>query len=188
MSKKLAKKKERRWIEKDAAQKARRILGFGFQGDNKSLFVALGQHFGTPWNRTKPHGYDMAIRLAGMTPLPEKGARTAKVRLVGKTDVNSDAFLGTYEWRSLRMRVLVRCGARCQCCGQSAKDGVVIHVDHIKPRRLFPELALEESNLQVLCEVCNHGKGNWDETNWSKPDTVELPPERYEPFWSKRVN
>lgn len=100
----------------------------------------------------------------------------------------SDAFLATYEWRALRMRVLLRCGARCQCCGASAKDGAVIHVDHIKPRRTYPELALDEANLQVLCAVCNHGKGNWDETNWSEPHTVDLPPERYEPFWSKRVN
>ena len=45
--------------------------------------------------------------------------------------------------------------------------GVRVHVDHIKPRRLFPSLALVESNLQVLCEVCNHGKGNWDQTRWA---------------------
>ena len=43
-----------------------------------------------------------------------------------------------------------------------------MNVDHIKPRKLFPNLALDSSNLQVLCEVCNHGKGNWDMTDWRK--------------------
>ena len=41
-----------------------------------------------------------------------------------------------------------------------------MHVDHIKPRKLYPALALDVNNLQILCEVCNHGKGNWDMTDW----------------------
>lgn len=78
----------------------------------------------------------------------------------------SDAFLQTYEWRRARMAAIKRHGARCQCCGSTPADGVRIHVDHIKPRKLFPQLALDQENLQVLCEVCNHGKGNWDMTDW----------------------
>lgn len=31
---------------------------------------------------------------------------------------------------------------------------------------LFPDLALSMDNLQVLCGDCNHGKGNWDVTDW----------------------
>jgi hypothetical protein len=81
----------------------------------------------------------------------------------------SNGFLESYEWRRIRMVVLKRDGARCACCGATAADGVKMNVDHIKPRRLFPQLALDESNLQVLCEVCNHGKGNWDQTDW-RPD------------------
>lgn len=83
-----------------------------------------------------------------------------------KIDPNSDAFLESYEWRRIRMVVLKRDGARCGCCGATPADGLRMHVDHIKPRRKFPELALDVTNLQVLCEVCNHGKGNWDETDW----------------------
>lgn len=41
-----------------------------------------------------------------------------------------------------------------------------MNVDHIKPRKLFPELALDPDNLQVLCHECNHGKGNWDMTDF----------------------
>jgi len=79
-----------------------------------------------------------------------------------------ESFLLSYEWRVTRMKVLVRDGARCACCGSTAKDGVRMNVDHIKPRKTHPELALNMSNLQVLCEVCNHGKSNWDTTDWRK--------------------
>jgi hypothetical protein len=79
---------------------------------------------------------------------------------------STDAFLASYEWRRVRMQVLKRDGARCACCGSTPADGVKMNVDHIKPRKLYPQLALDLSNLQVLCEVCNHGKGNWDMTDW----------------------
>lgn len=85
-------------------------------------------------------------------------------------DVTSDAFLSTYAWRRLRMQALTRYGARCQCCGASPATGAVMNVDHIKPRRLFPALALDLENLQILCHECNHGKGNWDQTDWREPD------------------
>lgn len=88
------------------------------------------------------------------------------VSLYGK--VNSDKFLESYEWRRVRMEALKKYGARCQCCGASPADGAVMNVDHIKPRKLFPQLALDVNNLQVLCHECNHGKGNWDMTDWRK--------------------
>lgn len=83
-----------------------------------------------------------------------------------KIDPTSDEFLSSFEWRATRMMALKKHGATCQCCGASAKTGAVIHVDHIKPRKKFPSLALDVENLQVLCHECNHGKGNWDQTDW----------------------
>lgn len=80
--------------------------------------------------------------------------------------VSSDAFLQTYEWRRLRMEAIKKHGRACQCCGALPSPGKPINVDHIKPRRLYPELALSLDNLQVLCHECNHGKGNWDMTDW----------------------
>lgn len=67
---------------------------------------------------------------------------------------------GAFEraWPRLRMKVLRQYGARCQCCGATAKDGRAIHVDHILPRKTHPHLALDPSNLQVLCEPCNLSK------------------------------
>ena len=94
---------------------------------------------------------------------------------VGGVNPASDKFLETFEWRKARMKALKRYGARCQCCGASPMTGAVINVDHIKPRKLFPHLALSLDNLQVLCHDCNHGKGNWDMTDWrQEKQTVEL--------------
>lgn len=76
-----------------------------------------------------------------------------------------DDFLQTYEWRRVRMEAIKKYGRRCQCCG-AGPDTAKLHVDHIKPRKLFPMLALDIENLQILCEECNHGKGNWDMTDW----------------------
>lgn len=87
---------------------------------------------------------------------------------VDGADVTTNEFLSTYQWRRTRMVALKKYGARCQCCGASPATGAVIHVDHIKPRKLFPKLALDVNNLQVLCHECNHGKGNWDTTDWRK--------------------
>jgi len=86
--------------------------------------------------------------------------------------IASDAFLETYEWRRVRMVALKKHGARCQCCGATPKDGAKMNVDHIKPRRVYPELALDVNNLQVLCDACNHGKGNWDMTDWREKQEV----------------
>lgn len=91
-------------------------------------------------------------------------------------NVVTDDFLQTFEWRKLRMVALKKYGAQCQCCGASPNTGAVMNVDHIKPRRIYPELALELSNLQVLCNACNHGKGSWDDTDWRKKEENQYDP------------
>lgn len=82
-----------------------------------------------------------------------------------KASIGAD-FRKSLAWRQLRYLALVNCGGRCQCCGASANDGVVLHVDHIKPASVYPELALCLDNIQVLCDDCNIGKGSWDSTDW----------------------
>ena len=86
-------------------------------------------------------------------------------------------FLESYQWRALRMAVLKKYGPKCMCCGATPQHGAVMNVDHIKPRRLFPHLALDMDNLQVLCHECNHGKGNWDQTDWRDSGKEEIDPD-----------
>lgn len=104
--------------------------------------------------------------LPGPCKITRPSVSVKPVKEKPRMDVNSPEFLASFQWRSLRMKVLSHYGRRCMCCGASPDNGVVMHVDHIKPRRLFPHLALDFDNLQVLCEVCNHGKGNHDHTDW----------------------
>lgn len=89
-------------------------------------------------------------------------------------DRASDSFLETFEWRKVRMLALKKYGPRCQCCGATPADGIVINVDHIKPRRFYPHLALDVDNLQILCNPCNHGKGSWDMTDWRESQAPDL--------------
>jgi 5-methylcytosine-specific restriction endonuclease McrA len=85
-----------------------------------------------------------------------------------KSKVDKREFLETYAWRKVRMEALLKYGPKCMCCGATPKTGAVMNVDHIKPRKTHPELALSLENLQILCNECNHGKGNWDKTDWRK--------------------
>ena len=78
----------------------------------------------------------------------------------------SDNFYKSREWRSLRIKALVNQGRKCCLCGRTPKDGIILHVDHIKPRSNYPELELSLSNLQILCEDCNLGKSNHYEEDW----------------------
>lgn len=109
-------------------------------------------------------------RFLGMTKHQVMDACCRRLRI---NSIGTTKRLLTYGWRALRMVVLKERGARCECCGSTPRDGIKVHVDHIKPRKFFPELALDKDNLQILCEVCNHGKGNWDQTDWRRENSQE---------------
>jgi hypothetical protein len=68
------------------------------------------------------------------------------------------------EWQSLRYQKLKNSPKKCELCGSNEE----LHVDHKEPRSLRPDLELELSNLQILCRVCNLGKGNSDATDISE--------------------
>lgn len=92
----------------------------------------------------------------------------AWIELKSIPSAKSKDFLESKYWKRLRYKALVLNGNKCQCCGSSPSTGAVLNVDHVLPRLLFPELALQVSNLQVLCSDCNEGKGNWDMTRFKE--------------------
>lgn len=100
-----------------------------------------------------------AIRLEKLLVAKRKKALKS-AKFLASLDRSSSAFLTSYEWRKLRFSALEKYGAKCCLCGATPESGAVMNVDHIKPRKFFPELALSMDNLQVLCHECNHGKGN----------------------------
>lgn len=59
---------------------------------------------------------------------------------------------------SVRYEVLRRDNFRCVICGASAKNGAVLHVDHILP--VSKGGTSEMANLRTLCDRCNLGKGS----------------------------
>lgn len=83
-------------------------------------------------------------------------------------EIPASEFYASLSWKKLRYKALARSAGRCECCGATG-DKAQLHVDHIKPRSKYPELALDITNLQVLCADCNIGKMNQDETDWRKP-------------------
>ena len=117
-----------------------------------------------------PQGIDMKHkRINKIMKLKE---RSRKIALTHKMDALSDnevaeilkktskGFLKSKEWRELRVKALELYGVVCVKCGRHNSKKYPIHVDHIKPRLFFPDLALEITNLQPLCGPCNKIKGN----------------------------
>lgn len=74
-----------------------------------------------------------------------------------------DSFYARADWLALRYKAFVILGRLCCLCGASSGP---MHVDHIKPVSLYPELSLDIKNLQILCGDCNLGKSNKDQTDW----------------------
>lgn len=70
-----------------------------------------------------------------------------------------EAFYKSTIWLKFRFDILKNRKRMCVLCGRGPGDGFQIELDHIKPRYLFPELALKEKNIQILCRECNRGKG-----------------------------
>lgn len=74
------------------------------------------------------------------------------------------------DWKALKKRVFETYGYRCMKCHHLHSIKKFVNVDHIKPRKLFPDLAFDFDNLQVLCGRCNKEKGNLHCTDYrSKP-------------------
>ena len=73
-----------------------------------------------------------------------------------------ERFYSDSRWIALRKQVIREEGTKCAECRIQIRNTQDITVDHVRPRSKYPELALERSNLQVLCRSCNSAKGASD--------------------------
>ena len=80
-------------------------------------------------------------------------------------------FYKSDEWARLRFKIL-KDADKCLCCGATKKEARLT-VDHVIPLWKRPDLQLNESNMQVLCMLCNKGKGGRDETDFRSQDNQE---------------
>jgi 5-methylcytosine-specific restriction endonuclease McrA len=87
--------------------------------------------------------------------------------------IASPEFLQTPEWRRVRYDALRANDGRCELCGRNKHQllpGEHLNVDHVHSRKARPDLALEVTNLAVLCSADNAGKGNrYDGDDWRHP-------------------
>lgn len=95
---------------------------------------------------------------------------TARRQRRSKSAPKIPSFYDSIEWKRLRYAVLRERGAKCEVCGATPADGATMNVDHVKPRHKYPDLALERSNLAVLCAWCNAGKGGREDDYRVKTD------------------
>ncbi len=66
----------------------------------------------------------------------------------------------------IRWQVFKRDSWKCVACGKAANDNIILHIDHIVPRSKGGKDEL--NNYQTLCEICNIGKSNKDDTDLRK--------------------
>jgi 5-methylcytosine-specific restriction endonuclease McrA len=71
-----------------------------------------------------------------------------------------DPFYNSLEWKRVRAFVLRRDSYTCAWCKKlclgKSKNGESPVVDHVRPRREFPHLALNPLNMRVLCRTCDN--------------------------------
>ena len=68
--------------------------------------------------------------------------------------------------------ILKRDGYKCVICGRGKKDGVELHIDHIKPKDFGGEATIE--NGQTLCTQHNFIKKNLKQTETGKKMFIRL--------------
>ena len=68
--------------------------------------------------------------------------------------------------------ILKRDGYKCVVCGRGKKDGVELHIDHIKPKDFGGEATIE--NGQTLCAQHNFMKKNLKQTETGKKMFIRL--------------
>jgi len=167
---------------------SRKLIGVEVPDNEWLMFVRIGVNFTKGKNKSKPEiinkfstGSDWSWKPE-TSDIPEiklkskngknQGKKKKRRRKVSRQD--NSGFYSSREWLELRVRVLESYECKCMMCGRSPKDhGIVIHVDHIKPRSKRPELSLNFSNLQLLCAACNRGKSNKYQTDW-RPNELQI--------------
>lgn len=71
-----------------------------------------------------------------------------------------------------KKEILKRDSYKCVVCGKGKKEGVELHVDHVKPKDKGGKATIE--NGQVLCGEHNYIKKNYDQSDFSKKIFINL--------------
>ena len=92
--------------------------------------------------------------------MPIANTRLKELALERQKSIDeTNVFYASAQWQLVRELVITEQGRICQECERPIRDDFDLTVDHIKPKNKFPELALDKSNLQILCRRCYSAKG-----------------------------
>lgn len=152
-----------------------RSKGVACKGDEGFVSIAEKMRY---WEKKPQVSGRVAIRMAFREflgrpdveafSMPAGTPKREKVSKISDAYAKRQAFYLSKDWRYVRYEALKRSRGVCELCGTAPTPGKPLHVDHIKPRSKYPELEFEISNLQILCDDCNLGKGNRDEIDWRR--------------------
>lgn len=140
-------------------------------GKNESAALVIATYRDKPWDgRVLTRDEVKTLKKAKKIGKPKMDLPRERHLFIKKNPMADKKpaveFYQSPAWRQLRYEALAASDGKCQLCGRGKKDGVILHVDHIRPRSKFPKLELDPTNLQVLCEDCNMGKMNRDDRDW----------------------
>lgn len=77
-----------------------------------------------------------------------------------------DNIKNRYNQTDVREALVVMYGGYCCYCDASVGEVAHEHIEHRKPKSIFPELAFQWENLHLSCPKCNMHKGNdFDDTD-----------------------
>lgn len=74
--------------------------------------------------------------------------------------------------QALKKQILERDNYKCVICGMGKKEGIELHIDHIKPKDLGGKAVLE--NGQTLCSRHNFLKKNLKQTETGKKMFIQM--------------
>lgn len=67
-----------------------------------------------------------------------------------------------YKHDDIREKLNEECYEKCAYCESKIKHIAYEHIEHIKPKKHYPKLAVEWLNLTLACPKCNINKGSKD--------------------------
>ncbi|RDU64033.1 HNH endonuclease [Helicobacter didelphidarum] len=110
----------------------------------------------------------------GIRSLHQKGHLQKIAKGVYKYDPNFVNLRNDLEdfTQSLKAKILERDNYKCVICGMGKKEGVELHIDHIKPKDLGGKASLE--NGQTLCSRHNFLKKNLKQTETGKKMFIQM--------------
>lgn len=97
-----------------------------------------------------------------------------------------DKFYDSSVWRKTRLFHYTQ-NPICFYCELSGRKHIplVAYIDHFRPRRLYPELSLDGSNLRTSCSETHNIKRNWEKGIGSKEQFERMIPELITRFSKK---